>query len=516
MVSQRRLIALALVAAALLGTAIYGRARPHLVTDSDFALIELHTELAAQGELRVGPYSRFGWNHPGPLASYLQAPLYVAGGRNAASLFAVALLINVLAIVTIAWCAWRAGSGWLAAALTAACLVLAWRAPRLLASPWSGHLPILAGAAMVTLTAAVASGRARLLPLVITAGSLAAQTHLALVPMVGVLGTIAVAHSARTQGRRRILGISALVWLALWLPAIADAAVNRGGNAAALWTFFVTRGGAAHDFGASLAAWSHGLTGVLRAGFGLPWGGHLALRDGGWIVPCALAQVLLLLAAWALSRRARRAFDAALALCALAASLAGIWATSRIQGAFLDHEVLWLAAIGALNLAIIVSAFAHALAARSGDAPINRRAAAIACGALLAVVSVLGLLHLRDITSYEARRTTPRRIPLAHAAIRDYMTRTGASRLLVDMQDGAWSEGAGVVLRLYQDGVRVAVPESHRAMFTRTFRATGWEDARITISPRYGQHHEMQARPGNVTLLEADPVFVNAIRIAPR
>ena len=72
------------------------------------------------------------------------------------------------------------------------------------------------------------------------------------------------------------------------------------------------------------------------------------------------------------------------------------------------------------------------------------------------------------------------------------------------------------MLRLYQDGVHVAVPESHRAMFSRTFRPTGWENALITICPRYGQHYEMQARPGNVTLLEADPVFVNALRIAPR
>ena len=42
---------------------------------SDFALLELSTDEALRGTQLLGPYSRFGWRHPGPAYFYLQAPL---------------------------------------------------------------------------------------------------------------------------------------------------------------------------------------------------------------------------------------------------------------------------------------------------------------------------------------------------------------------------------------------------------------------------------------------------------
>jgi hypothetical protein len=42
---------------------------------SDFALLELSTGEALRGAQLLGPYSRFGWRHPGPAYVYLQAPL---------------------------------------------------------------------------------------------------------------------------------------------------------------------------------------------------------------------------------------------------------------------------------------------------------------------------------------------------------------------------------------------------------------------------------------------------------
>ena len=511
MLTQRRLWCLALGVIVLMAVAAYGRTAPRLVTDSDFALAELHTELAARGDLRVGPYSRMGWNHPGPLLAYIQAPFYVAGGRNAVSMFAVAIVINLSALGLIAWCAWRSESSWMAVALVAACLLFAWRAPRVLASPWSGHIGVLPAMAALVLAAGVASGRARLFPPAIAAGSFAVQTHLALAPMIAAV--CAIAAVAAWRAHPRIVAVAGLVWIALWSPPLLDAALHRGGNLAALWRFFVSQAGEGHSFAESLRAWSAGLAGVWRSGFALPWGGHLAVDETSWMLPLAIAQMALLPAIALPARRAGRAFDASLAWCAWAASLAGLAAVTRIEGAFLDHEIFWLAPLGVINVAIIAAAIARIAAPAALTRA--RQASAIACATLLAVGAVLAVVQLRDLVGFESRRTTPRRIPLAHQAIRDYMSKTGATRLMIDMQDDAWAEGAGIVLRLHQEGVAVAVPGSHLAMFTPRFRSRGWEDARITISPREGQHAEQLARPGNVTLLEANPVFVNAIRIVP-
>jgi len=511
MIRHRRALGAIAIAIAALSIVLYARRAPVLVTDSDFALTELYTGLAARGQLQVGAYSRFGWNHPGPLYFYLQAPFYAASGYRAQSLFAVALAINLAALCAIAWVLLREKEGWLAAAIIAGLTLFAWSAPRLLASPWTGHVPVLPAIAFVVIAGAVVAGRATLLPLALVFGSFAAQTHLASAPVIGVLAIAAVAavarqKSASVESRVKVLAISESVLLVAWALPIVDAVVNRGGNVLALWRFFVARGGG-HDLREAFHAWSYGLTGVMRNDFGLPWGGHFSMHGLSWVLPLAIAQVVLVSLVAVRARRAGRRFEAALALCALVASLVGLWAVTRIEGDILDHEIFWLAAVGALNMALIVAAALRALPAR--------RIAAAACVLGLAAAALLGVSHLRGLTSFEGRRTTPRRIPLAHQAIRGYMRDTGARKLLVEMQDSSWSEAAGVVLRLRQDGIPVAVTDAWIPMFTPRFKAAGDEDALITFSPRYGYHLENKARPGNRVLLEADPVYVNALRIEP-
>src|SRR6516164_9762469 len=74
-----------------------------VVTSEDIAVTELYTDLASHGRLLLGPYSRFGWHHPGPVYFYLQAPLYAASNRAGASLFLGAMAINVVALAIVLW-----------------------------------------------------------------------------------------------------------------------------------------------------------------------------------------------------------------------------------------------------------------------------------------------------------------------------------------------------------------------------------------------------------------------------
>ena len=99
------------IALGILAIVLFSRLTPPITTDSDFAVTELYTDLATRGRLLVGPYSRFGWNHPGPFYFYLQAPLYALGGHKAASLYAGALAMNLAALITLAWVVWRGARG---------------------------------------------------------------------------------------------------------------------------------------------------------------------------------------------------------------------------------------------------------------------------------------------------------------------------------------------------------------------------------------------------------------------
>src|SRR5262252_8031899 len=67
----------------------------------DGAFLELYTLHSVRGIWPFGPYSQFGWHHPGPLYFYLLAPLYAAGGFRFAALNVGAALINAAAALLL-------------------------------------------------------------------------------------------------------------------------------------------------------------------------------------------------------------------------------------------------------------------------------------------------------------------------------------------------------------------------------------------------------------------------------
>jgi hypothetical protein len=60
----------------------------------DGALIESYTLLATQGKLVVGPYSRYGWHHPGPLYFWMAAPFYALANFKSVGLHLAVQCIN--------------------------------------------------------------------------------------------------------------------------------------------------------------------------------------------------------------------------------------------------------------------------------------------------------------------------------------------------------------------------------------------------------------------------------------
>ena len=222
------------------------RSTPAIITDSDLAVTELYTELATRGRLLVGPYSRFGWNHPGPLYFYVQAPFYAASGRRAAALYGVAVAINVLAIAALAWIVARTNRGPLLVFVTAACVMFPWRAPEVAGESLDGARTPSSPASRSSSSARRWPAAAqRLLPLAVVVASFITQTHVSFVPTVAVLSAIAcVALWRRKEGwmdgrsPRSILNASAWVAFALWLLPVAEALSSAGGNLAALWGGF--------------------------------------------------------------------------------------------------------------------------------------------------------------------------------------------------------------------------------------------------------------------------------------
>ena len=83
----------------------------------DGAVIELYTLQASRGWWEYGPYSRWGWHHPGPLVFYALAPFYTASHAQSLAIIAGAVAINLIALTAILWALARHASAALAVAV---------------------------------------------------------------------------------------------------------------------------------------------------------------------------------------------------------------------------------------------------------------------------------------------------------------------------------------------------------------------------------------------------------------
>ena len=109
----------------------------------DKALLELCAWHALEDTQLVGPYSRFGFRHPGPMYSYVVVPLYWLTGHDTASLPWTNILIVLATIVGILHVARDMGgqAGLLAwAALLS--LYLSFLGVYTLITPWNPSLTI--------------------------------------------------------------------------------------------------------------------------------------------------------------------------------------------------------------------------------------------------------------------------------------------------------------------------------------------------------------------------------------
>jgi hypothetical protein len=487
----------------------------------DMAIIESYTIQASEGRLLVGPYSRFGWHHPGPIYFYALVPFYLGSHRDTAGLNAAAIVFNVFMIAVATLVAASAGGPVLAVVLAAATTVLVFRADGLLVSAWNPHVVVLPMVVAVTAAAAAAAGQAWWLPLAALAASFAAETHIGTLPTVAlVCGLAVVVVLASTNPTRRAarpwkaLAATAIVLAVAWLPSIAEQVRHAPGNLSALWKFFLTSAGAAQPLRTAFIAWSSMLAGIARPDFGLASGVPLRITHGWAPQAWAIGELVLLATVAAISARQRRRFEMFLSLFALAASLAALWSVTRVLGELIDHEIFWISALGALNAAVIVASIAG-LAGPHAQRNLTLPATAV-CAVLLAVCAAAGLAGLADIRA-RSRAADGQQSAIARAAagVREYVRAEGIDRPFVDVDQKSWGLAAGVLLQLQKAGVGYAVDDDWVPMFTDAAKATGREERALSIAG--AERHVMIAgQPGVVAVVASDPVYVDAYGVRPK
>lgn len=242
---------LTLVVSIPLIVAVAQRVGQQVVPVGDLAITDLAVRDVSRGHLTLlGPYSRYGWNHPGPAMFVLMAPFQWLSGGAAWGTILGANALKALGLGLSLREGERLGGRVLAVVVAVVlALALAPLGAEFAIDPWNPWIAVVYLPATVLGTASVLSGHRRaLLPLVFSA-SVMTQSHVGFVPIVGVIGLTALALVAvdRTT-RRRVLGAgrwtsaligSAVLGFVFWVGPAWDAAFGRG-NVQAMYRYFTS------------------------------------------------------------------------------------------------------------------------------------------------------------------------------------------------------------------------------------------------------------------------------------
>jgi len=318
----------------------------------DWALLAMRIEDVGHATPLLGPYSRFGWNHPGPLLFWVLAVPYHLLGWSARSMLAATAFLNAAALAGTVTLAWRRGRLPLAALTTFALVILTHTmGPELLRDPWNPYITMLPVALLVMLCWSGAEGDRWAWPAALAVGSFIVQSHIGYA--VIVIGVVASAMflawrnraevallPGNPRARRVLIVISALVLVICWTPVLIDQFFDSG-NLTAIASYFLNstdRPAGLHD---ALAQAASNLpvrdTGWLGA---LPIVGADGAVEGGDLIALFLPVALYIAAlAVALATRARSAVR--FQLIVGVAIIAGVLATSRITGPMFGYLIRW-------------------------------------------------------------------------------------------------------------------------------------------------------------------------------
>jgi hypothetical protein len=511
------LLSLALAIASLVASVFFDWATGEVYPTGDTAMLELYTRHATHGVWALGPYSQFGWNHPGPLFFYLLAPLYLFSGEKTIALHAGAFAINLLSVSAIVFVLLRYAAPAISCVAAAAMGLYLYQLP-IISSFWNPHIVILPAAAFLVLCTAVAARQAWALPVAVLIGSFLVQTHASLAPYVLVLASAALAAALwpmPTAPRDRSL----LSWIAastgllllLWLLPIAEQLSQSPGNITRMLQFFGSPS-PGQELKTALAVWGDTINALFKRTVELPMGSPLAIpADAGTLpIVCAALQLLLLAVACMDAHRRQQRFDAVLAAAGILASLTVLWSLTQVKSLIGDYMVFWLSAIGVLNWAVI----AGIAMTRLGGVKLHTLFEWTAVGASALVMWTF--VHLGSTEMRRARRSgivpphdSARLVKLVSQIVLDDMSRHQVQRPLLHMTTQDWGAAAGVLLQVYKRGSQPAVDPSLVAFFGEPLAPTGEED-RIYVLADASSHPSFLGKPGYEFLTQVDGMYVHA------
>lgn len=461
-----RVLAVALVVAALapiIAVVITRIGRAYIPT-SDIGLIDMRVrDVWSLHPPLVGPYSRYGWSHPGPLMFWLLAiPSGLTGQASWATLVGGALLQGI-AIVWIAILAWRrAGLALLAAAMAGVSMIYASTGSWVVLEPWNPHIAMPFFALFVFQAWLFATGDHRILLGAVVSGSFLVQTHVGYAPLVAVVTAVAVFYvvadfrrnAADLADMKARVRRAAIVLVVLWSPAIVESFEHPPGNLARVVHYFLRTKGTEPPIGLRAGAQ------LLAAEFRWPpafLGGsdffdplrHPSL--GGVTVLRLLVPMALLASALYVSGRRHATAVQRLLVMVTALFVSSVVVLGRVTGVPYPYLFYWRPIIAVL---LVLGVAAALVPARALPRPFVAAAAVVTVALVVTGSGRLGydvLTHGTGISPYEgATKSIASQLEQHGAPARGAILRIDVSSL-VALQRGIFDAMDRADLRVYAD-----------------------------------------------------------------
>jgi len=247
-----------LVLAPVISVVITRSWRPYTPT-GDIGVTDLRIWDVWNGHIPlVGPFSRYGWSHPGPaMFLFLAVPSRIFGRAPWVTLVGGAALQGI-AIGSLAWLAWKRGRlPLLMTVMTAVSLVYASTGAWVVLVPWNPYIALPFFCLLVFQAWMVATGDPGQLPGLILVASFLMQTHVGYLPLAAAaLVFVAVCvYRDRAPGMwsdrwRRPVILAAAVGVVMWIPPVIDVIIHPPGNLAHMAKYFLV--GDPHEHAAGL------------------------------------------------------------------------------------------------------------------------------------------------------------------------------------------------------------------------------------------------------------------------
>lgn len=441
------------------------------VLHGDYAALELATKFVPTGRTLLGPYSRFGFNHPGPAYFFCLSPIYELSGRSSTALFSGACLLNALAAILLV-----AGTRLFASrahAIGAALTVLFWFASFGTAAtlPWNPLVVALPLFAFFVLASFFALGRAEAAAPAAALAMFVAQTHLATVPTVAVAFVASIAAYVlstrkRNEPRRRApLVAGAAVLVVAMLPPLVEQLSSPVGNMTKLARFFLgPRTEPPKTLATALHAWASGAAWLPQRALErtlvserdpVVMGSHPLPAE----LPVAPLVALLVLTAVCIvvAKRRRDHVSVAFLAAGIVTSVTSIVALRGVVGEMFHYLVFWTSSAACIAWLGVVTTASSWLGARWPKAAF----AAVVVSAMLSSSVQRAWLATHEIPHRELEGT----MRVLYAALRDRVRATGDVPVI--HRDAGWYIGLAMLNELTRDGIDARVVDGERYLMGR-------------------------------------------------